>query len=157
MNKLDEYIVNRMTQSKNNTSLYHQHQLLKWRILDKYVHGIPLNFEEKLDFIRFSLESNRISDTTIDILFRRMIRWTLPSWASFEILSKPCGNGHKVVASETTPGLLYTVTKFWCDCPGFLGHRHCKHHDDFVEELEAPSSLDENLTEEDYAGAEVHA
>lgn len=135
INDMDEFIINRMAQAKSKESSYFYVQEQRWKFLDKLFHGVPVTREEKMDFIRFSLEAYRISDTTIDILVRKFIRFTLPEWAAFEFLSKDGPNGHlkKVVHSVTTPGLSYTTTLRGCNCPGYRGNGHCKHHDEFVE------------------------
>lgn len=150
MNDLEEYIVNRIAQAQSKGGSRGEHQVEKWVTLQKYLADDYLSFQEKLDFIRNSLESWRISPTTVDILFRRMIRWTLPGNVALECLTLPSKNGYlkKMVLSESTPGLAYTVTRDRCDCPGFRGNGHCKHHDEFIAESKMPSF------EENYAAAD---
>ena len=130
LNKIDEYMINRLGQCKAGNTRFHEMHRRKWNLLDLWMHHAPISRDDKLDFIRFSLESYRISDTTIDILFRRMIRWTLPSWVSNELLPEMKQNGSRQVASESVPGLFYTVSRIRCDCPGYRGHGHCHHHDE---------------------------
>lgn len=137
MNEHYEYIQKRIAQAQGMDSARGEHQVQKWLTLAKYLNGDYLSFQEKLDFIRHSLESWRISSTTVDVMFRKMIRWTLPGKVAFTCLDLPenNGNGKKTVLSRSTPGLTYTVSREKCDCPGFRGEKHCYHHDDFLEEL----------------------
>ena len=152
-NPLGDFILNRMSQSMNKDTSYHQIQLRRWKFLDKLHNFIPLTREEKMDFIRLSLEGYVISDTTIDILVRKMIRWTLPGWVSLEFNSNFPSIGYemKINHSDNTLGLSYETSLRGCDCPGFRGSQHCHHHDSFVEIHDnIPSSMDEGLIEKDY-------
>lgn len=142
VNNTDEYIHNRITQSEDIGNVRGGRQILKWRVLQKYLDGQYLSYDQKLDFIRYSLESWRISNTTIDILFRKMIRWTLPGNVALDCLSIEGNNGYlkKLVFSNTTQGIVYTVSERGCDCPGFRGNDHCKHHDELMDELQLLSA-----------------
>lgn len=157
MKTITEYIANRMAQCKEQEKPYFATQLRRWKFLSKLHHYIPVTREEKMDFIRDSLEAYRISNTTIDIMVRKMIRVTLPAWVAVEFNSSipPLGYEHEIFHSINTPGLSYETSIRGCDCPGFRGSQHCHHHDDFVAiHGNIPSSMDENLTEEDYRAAQ---
>lgn len=171
MNDLQDYLANRLIQSKNalamnHNSVHNSNNLVKWRFLDSYAHKQPLSRMSKMDFIRACLDSYVISDTTIDILVRTFIRMTLPEKMGVELLSLPEPNGRlsKVYHSETTPGMSYTTTESGCDCPGFRGNKHCKHHDNFLEvlaiqqeELRSAQEIIEEWDREAHFCAEVEA
>ncbi len=36
--------------------------------------------------------------------------------------------GRYFAESQSRPGTLWLLTGFSCQCPGFVGHQHCRHH-----------------------------